>query len=733
MTLRAAKWAAVLLVALAGGLVGAPAWQIPAAETRLRVLSAHQLAHLVRVDLPEGLREKTADVRAMLPGKRVLGARLVRIGETPVAVEVSVPRLLPADTKDTETDSAAPIEIYLLAEALADPAAQDIPQRATCLMHYSARALTTRPFTPDEGIRLLAAPPTTRRGRAAGRFRTYFYWTWETPGVGQVSRPDKQASPGENKTATIHWATDLRLDAPRAVAFGADQPNVAWFLYVDGRPVADWRTSQPTDRPLRMGPVVELAAGFHLLEYVVVQTSGETIPRVFWRDRGGKEPAPIPPDLQHTVRLPGTVLVEGREGPAAGFVLARLEQRQRTHTAEQFLDLSLAAPKVAGKELPGTRWEGHQDAADVFVPAPALPALRLAFGDVVLRFPPRHAFEPPTTFALAARVLEAPPVLSAGQPFAAAGVLDALADVSPELAARLTLRWRQHDAVGGVLRSGETPCNAERVGAETPFSIPLDGNARRLEFTLALDGLEVAPTRRLRVLRPADSMAGLRAVGRSLFVGRERALLVCDPLRPLPPLAPAARRGAPHLVILDDFWAALSGPEATLRPETVLGEKLPRAVFRLAVPQGLANGAAEDLRKFDLLPALLERRPDATLLALGWDDLRGGGSALELGRHLLFLAQAAHARGARPLLLALPSLPGVAPDAVRESALLVKELGLRLEIPVVDAFSAERLGRFDGGPFSRYFAAAGGAVTLPTPNDAGRQRLCDLVMQVLSP
>jgi len=198
-------------------------------------------------------------------------------------------------------------------------------------------------------------------------------------------------------------------------------------------------------------------------------------------------------------------------------------------------------------------------------------------------------------------------------------------------------------------------------------------------------------------------------------------------------LPPTGRKGTPHLVILDDFWATVSGPEADVRPETVLGEQLPYAVSRLAVPRGRAAGAAGDLRKFGLLPALAERRADATLFALGWEDLQVGASARDLCRHLLFLVQAAHAHGTRPYLMALPSLPDAAPATTREAALLVKGLGFQLGVPVVDAFSAERRGTFDSGLFSQYFTAAQGAVTLSTPNNAGRQRLCELVRQVLRP
>jgi hypothetical protein len=324
-------------------------------------------------------------------------------------------------------------------------------------------------------------------------------------------------------------------------------------------------------------------------------------------------------------------------------------------------------------------------------------------------------------------------VLSSSESFPATVCLETLEHLPEDTAKRLQIRWDLLDVKGKSLRSGNLPCQTDRERATTSFDIPIVAEARRVEMQILLDGLEVAERMSFRILRPADSPLGLRAVGRSLFIGHERAVLVCDPLAPLPKPAPSGRKGAPHLVILDDFWATSSGPEATMRPESTLAKSLPYAVFRLAAREDQAVGADAPLRKFCLLPALVERRADATLLAVGWEDLKAGADGKDLCRQLLFMAQSVQAHGIQPSLMTLPTLPDTSTPALREAALLVKELALRLEIPVVDAYSAERLGAFEDGPFSRYFAAAQGAVTLTTPNDTGRQRLCDLVRQVLCP
>lgn len=737
MTMRAARWTAIWMGLAIGVLPAAPEWQEPRADLRLRVHSTSQWTHPVRVDLPERLSGEVRGVRAMLPGGREVPASPVLLGDRIVAVEVAVPRLGSADRTVPEGEVLAPVEVYLLKEAAAG-SGTPIAQRQPAMLHRavrSTRQLTTRPFTAAEALRLLGDAPASRRARAAEgpRARTYFYWTWDAAAVGKVPDPAKAGDPGESRVATMHWATALRLEGSQAVAFGANQDHVAWFLYLDGKPVADWRTSVREESGGRFGPVVELDAGLHLFECIVVQQEGEPLPEILWRSRGGKEAAAVPAELQHTIRVPETVLVERRDGPSGGFAFARFEQRLRARTEDAFLDLALAPVQTDGKPLPAAAFVvGGAKRPEAWVRAPFLPPVRVPFGDGELEFPARPGWVAPTTFEVDVRLAEGPAILSAGQAYPAEVRLELLDHLEESAAARLTLHWQQLGPAGKTLRSGSLPLAADRLGAATRFDLPLLDDTHTVELRTCLDGLEVARRRSFRILRPQDDLAGLHASGRSLFLDRERAVLVCAPLAQLATPPRSGRKGAPHLLVLDDFWATVSGPEANFRPEAALGGETDYAVFRLALARGRALGSAGELRKFELLPTLLERQPDEVLLALGRNDLEAGADPRELCRHLLFMAQAAQARGIRPSLLALPSLPGIAPEATREAALLVKELGMRLGVPVVDAFSAERLGHFDG-PFSAYFATADGAVTLTTPNDAGRRLLADLVRQVLCP
>ena len=243
---RAPKWVAALLLTVASLLPAAPDWQVPEADVRLRVLSSSHWTHQIRVDLPLTMRASTKSVRAVLVDKRELPAQLVMLGDVPVAVEVSVPRLPSKTTADTKTDSAAPIEVYLLGTAPKE-GAKTAMQRTPAQLHRSVqsiRRLTTRPFTSPEAMRLIGAAPKSRSKSASTkkRPRTYFYWTWGAAGVGEIYNRAKWTDPGEKRIATIHWVSDLKSEAPHAVAFGTKQQHVAWFVYVDGKPVADWRT-----------------------------------------------------------------------------------------------------------------------------------------------------------------------------------------------------------------------------------------------------------------------------------------------------------------------------------------------------------------------------------------------------------------------------------------------------------------------------------------------------------
>ena len=75
------------------------------------------------------------------------------------------------------------------------------------------------------------------------------------------------------------------------------------------------------------------------------------------------------------------------------------------------------------------------------------------------------------------------------------------------------------------------------------------------------------------------------------------------------------------------------------------------------------------------------------VLNLGKRELKDGRTPLAWCQQLLFYAQACLAVGIEPMLLTYPEMPGIEQAVSRQTALLIKELGLILEVPVVDLYS----------------------------------------------
>jgi hypothetical protein len=85
-----------------------------------------------------------------------------------------------------------------------------------------------------------------------------------------------------------------------------------------------------------------------------------------------------------------------------------------------------------------------------------------------------------------------------------------------------------------------------------------------------------------------------------------------------------------------------------------------------------------------------------------------------------------------PVLVTVPPLPGIDRDRTRKAALLTKELGFRLGVPVVDTYSrtVRETGAAPG--FETRFVLSDGSATLATPDNAGREWLRDQVEAALA-
>lgn len=724
--LAARGLAALGLLWLAGGVFAEPgAWKHPDAAARLRISVSAPHAHQVRVDLPEALTGAVKGVAAYTAdGTRVAASPIV-LGDRTPSVWLALGRVPKAALQPGDEGLPLPVEVYLFQEATVPAPLGDAARRPARLTR-SIRGLTTRPFTSAEALRLL--------GSLAGGGRPLY--AFDTAGLGDTLDSSHGEGLSERRSAILLWSSALALEHPVRAAFGADSVQAAWFLFVDGRPAAEWLRAAPAEGGGFWGRPVELAAGIHTVEYLVIQGHGEALPGCLWQ-ADGQGPQPLRGDCPAT--HPEAVEVQwAPDSPPAGVRLAKVSRTLFQDTGADLLCFTpLSAeggplPEEWAVSLDGQPWPPPQGGSCVLSAAPRLPRVEVRFrgGSGAARgisLPARAVWVPPVRAAGVCRVHELPVVLAAAETLQfEAEVSFAGEDLDERVLSRLEVIARQEDAGGKPIAETGLGQGAGR----RPAAVPLAERAARVLITVRAGGIPVLPPVPIRVLHAGDDLRGLEARGRGLFQGGENAVLAC---RPLERVAPA--HGWPgsadwqRLGILDDLCTPVEAPGASLLPEQVFGQAWGRkpALLRETVPEADRTGTLPAAARFPALARLLDLRPDAVLLVTGGPDLRSGRTAGDLCRDLLFLAQAVAASGAVPVLVALPPLPGVAPALSREAALRCKELAWRLGVPAVDAYSGERLAVLAGETFADTFVTPEGHVPLAGPNDRGREWLYGLL------
>ncbi|NLF17486.1 MAG: hypothetical protein GX595_09530 [Lentisphaerae bacterium] len=727
---RLAGWAvgALVVVWCLGVCAQDSAWKHPDALARLRISVQSTYPHQLRVDLPEGLPAAPLGLAAYGPGGSRVPASPVMRGERLVAAWLAVGRLAQAAMAPGDDGVLLPVEIYLLKTAEV-PAPLSDAQRRPARLQRVQRALTTRPFTGSEGLRLLSGMAS--RGRPIHAV--------DVEAIGALSNQGQTIANSERRVGLLCWSSMLDLATATTAAFGAAaDADVAWFIVVDGQPRASWKESGAADDGRRWGAAAELAAGLHTVEVFVVQRQNDALPSFFWKAGDapgvaltGSCPA-VHPEAVEVQLAPG--------GPSWG---VRLESPRRSLFEDTGADLVCVSPMaVDGGPLAGVvavfpdgrRVDASALSEGLVVPSPWLPAFEAVLpaeapAATAVRLPGRPAWGSPLRLRATCQIDTLPPVLAASSPLPLQVTVTVGDDDSDErLRAVTRVLARQVNAAGESL--SESTIGAGRPGV-CRGEVVLHPEAVRLSLEVRAGGALLTPAQVVRVVRSDAGLSGLRAAGVSLFQEGERAVLVCQPLRALPPgpTEPAGRLG-----LLDDICAILETPGASLLPERLVGQSWtpPALVLRESLSDGVGDGVLPGVEKFAALARLLEMRPDTVVLAVGAADLRRGRPVAEVCRDLLFLAQACAAAGARPVLLALPELPGVPPATSRQAALLCKELAWRLGCAVIDAHSAERRGGLAGEAFAATFSVAGGRIALAGPNDRGREWLCQLMDRALA-
>ena len=714
-------------------------WRRLDADLRLRIEPATRRPHLLRVELPAAYRQGIQGVFACMGDGRRIPASPVFFQGSLVGVECLSPwhRLKQETSSSEAAGESLPVEIYLLPQKeIAEPCPPDA--RTPVYLERTVRRLTTRPFTPTEMTRLTA----TLTRRLAGL---------DLAGFSATLPRDYWNSPAERTTAVLHWSTEMLLQADLDLQFGSDQAHVAWFVYIDGKPVADWRSSSASTDGAYFGLQRRFESGFRRVDFFAVQRVGEPMP-VPMRKVAGKAAEILPSAELYSAHFPAAVAVERRD--AVMQLGLRLDGFSRYIAAETEVDVLVFRVEELRSHLFGRgvvrrmlRVDG-KDAGDSLgkpyaILGNVIPELSLSVTDelgyeVQVLYPSRSVWVLPTVVQPSLRIGRASSVLAAKQSLEVEVSVDVPEKMYSEVGGLLSLRWSQQDAHGNTLAGDAMPVPAP--GKPVGIQMQLEPSAYRLELSCTVNDVPLVRSQRISVVRPSVPLRGLDARGEQLFLGNERAVLVCDSMprlhgrvRAVATPADATEGRAVRLAIIDGFWAAAIGPDADVFPEDWLQRSGYAAVSRYAVSGADMDGAAREFRKFSVLGRWLPAADEEVVLwAVGMNELRAGLAPEELCLHLLFLCQAAAAAGKRSLLTTLPPVPGVDAGTSRKAALLTKELGERLGCPVVDAYSRVKNEHSDPGAFADLFCSYDGTIALSTPNNKGRIWLYRLLEEELA-
>jgi hypothetical protein len=728
-----------LLGLVAAAATPEPVWRRADASLRFLVAPGAGRSHLLRVDLPPDIPQPIKGACAYSVDGTAIPANVVRLQEAAVAVEVAVPRRVAAEYEQAVAQGVTtrlPLEVYLLPET-ETPLPCRPPERTPVALTRALQRLTTRPYTGEELVMLEAKHKAVTYGLdLAGFTGSLPFEKWNTP--------------PERLTARLTWSTELLVPAAITARFGADQTRVAWFVFVDGGFVAGWKEGEALPAGGRLGAPLELAPGLHRLDLFVIQQEDEPLPQLIWQTPD-TPPQPPPADQLTSAHATPAVRIERKD--------ALLMPGLRTTVPTRYLlpaiggsvccfsVYDLSAQQSGRKIIRSQLRVGDRPPIEAFGPrlvtaGLTLPAMELSVADELgyedtLKVPVRSGWFPLEVADPRLELLTTPACLVTGDrlalPFRLTGLPGELATALGESA---VVSWVLLDREGGPLATGTVP--APVAGASALIEVDSRDDMQAVELSCWAPGAGLlTPRLSVQVLRPADSFSGLEARGERLYRNGVPVVLLARPLGPW-----VGDRGHPGsrapetepvagLRIVDDFWAVAAGPEATILPEEWLARSGGITASRIQITASRCIGVVPELRKFTALEQVFAAPADWVLWAIGAEDARAGVPASAVCKQLLFLAQATKAHGATPLLLALPALPGGSWERARETALLIKELALTLQVPVVDAYSRSVLERDTIGEFQAGFRCADGRMGLSTPNNRGRTWLCRLVEETL--
>ncbi len=586
------------------------------------------------------------------------------------------------------------------------------------LQRTTAR-LTTSAFDEGEMRRFFEQIFSQRRGTRG-----------QVSGYGVVSAElERPALTEKNRlSALLHWESDLVCSESDAGAyvFGSTQAEAPWAVFLNGKYCGGWQKGA--------SELVQLAGGIHRLQFLAVQNNGAGVPGLKFMKKEGDSLKDHPLTLQ---RVPEAAFVrmENASDALQKYVSAwQLNGRYHFLATDRYLDCYQKSDETALSE--GDCFDRSNAGlrqklpvfGELFVDGRAGMSLEWEGAAQKEVFPAAPAWPLAVPVHIRVSLGATPLFLSAKEPLKTQ-IHQAWPEVLPDsLKAAWKLRCRQYDTKGTLLSDELVSTEYQ---SDVDCKLTLARNANLISWQAEIGGIPAAKAVELQILRPGTFPENPEIRGNQLLLSGRGAVLQCDPLRTRASVGQRQRAVPEAPVKLYYFDDGLGNTrteskrtQGTWHASQVFQQMKGFSAGRILLPE--IPGAEAELQSIVAFARLLNMRPEMAILNLGERELKAGRTPLDWCRQLLFYAQASLAAGIEPILLAYPEIPGIDPAVSRQVALLTKELGLTMGVPVVDLYSQRILDDVDTAAWFEDAAAGHQAVSWQ-----GNQWLVEKVIEVI--
>ena len=688
----------------------ADGWHEKSAAARIRFTVFSRRSPVIYVPVPTELADAKNVVAVDDRGVRLEAFPFFKdgklIGAAVNAAKLTAPGGQPPNLRPNAS-------LYLLPEPPKEKAVWSAP---SVRVSRHGQSLTTRAFTAEEMLRLYANLKPRRNFLPAQ--------TVDSFGAIPDSNPRWQSPPETTYGVSVFtWEALWNVEKTQAVRFGGDQTHVAWTVLLDGKPVANWHDRENVEMRKdggNFGAAVEVAAGLHSLQFLVVQCLNQPIPKLLMKDAADKEGAGQPPVGLFPMQRPFLFGVEVN-GHQEASVMGSAYQEQAFYfqqTAQTVVSYRLPQdgktallPNSASN--PATVQQNHAICAYA-----DYPTVQLKAASATYTFPGFARWTQGLAANFHAHVGDLTPLVRHGDSLKGDIRVQWPESIPPDIRNLLKFNVQQKKQDGSQsVPSAELAADATET---FPFILSVAEDTAVIVFTPDFAGVAPFPPVTIKILRSKDATTNITAQGTALYENGNsdacRVAFIMDPLPDTP--SEAVSTAYPEsLFILDDFIATANAPQANVLPETLMAEYFQHTPLTQITHASVHCPPGTD--DFIAIPANLSTmiglKPKAALLAIGYEPLKAGLSPLDATDQILFASQACRANGIQPIFVTLPPLPEIAAETSRLAALYLKELALRTNTPVIDLYAQAMIEHVNTGEWR-----LADSITIPTLNNTGR-------------